>query len=99
MKRALVALLAAALLLVGNPSADAYRHFAAPTNVRVSVQWSEALFPSGATPAFVVRSDGFADSLAAGALAGSIGVPVLLNPPGGGLDPYIDAELARLGVD
>src|SRR5688500_12176442 len=98
MKRALVVLLAVFVVLPGSPAA-AYTHFAAPTNVRVSVEWSETLFPSGATAAILVRSDGFADSLAAGALAGSIGAPVLLNPPGGGLDPNIDNELARLGVE
>src|SRR5688500_18859882 len=98
MKR-IVAAVAALVVLQGvAPPAQAYTHFGASNNVGLSAQWSQARFAS-ATDAIVVRSDSFADSLAAGALAGMIDAPVLMNPPGGGLDARIGNELSRLGVE
>lgn len=76
-----------------------YVHFGATSNVPLSVQWSSNLFEVGAAVAIVARSDSFADSLAAGALAGALNAPVLLNPAGEGLHSTIASELARLGVD
>jgi putative cell wall-binding protein len=86
------------LVLAAAPAQARYTHLGATTNVALSVQWSQQLFPTGATSAIVVRDDGFADSLAAGADAGASGAPVLMNPPAAGLDPRIENELARLGA-
>lgn len=99
MQRAVTVLLALALVVAGAPAAQAYTHFGATDNVVLSRDWSRELFPDGATVAILARSDTFADSLAAGALAGSIGAPVLLNPPSTGLDSRIAVALSDLGTD
>jgi len=105
MKRAVVAVVVSLLLLVGHAgpagAGTTYTHFGATNNVGLSVQWSQALFPgSGSAPtAILVRSDSFADSLAAGALAGFVRAPIFLHPSTGGLDPRIEGELSRLGTD
>lgn len=99
MKRAAVLLVGVVLVFGVAPPAHAYTHFGASNSVSLSIQWSQALFGDGAAPTVILaRSDSFPDSLAAGALAGSIGAPVLLNPPGGGLDDRLAVELNRLGT-
>jgi putative cell wall-binding protein len=104
MKRIAAPLLALATLVAASSPARAggtgdYTHFGATNNVSLSVQFSQQLFGVGSSVAILVRSDSFADSLAAGALAGVLDAPVLMNPPGAGLDARISNELARLGVD
>lgn len=98
MKRIVSAVAALVILLGVVHPADAYTHFGASNNATLSRQWAKELFPSGATDAILVRSDNFADSLAAGALAGLIGAPVLMNPPGGGLNSDVAAALDELNA-
>jgi putative cell wall-binding protein len=66
--------------------------------VATSVAWSQAKFndDTGST-AVLGRSDSFADSLAAGALAVQTNAPLLLNAPGDTLDQRVIDELDRLG--
>lgn len=100
MKRiAAIAIVLGITICVAAPS-EAYTHLGASNNVALAIQWSGDLIDDASAPfAILVRSDSFADSLAAGALAGFIGAPVLMNPPGGGLDPRVENELGRTGAD
>ena len=82
------------------PPSSAYTHFGSTNNTSLSIQWSEATMTEHQPDtAIIVRTDSFADSLAAGALAARATSPILMNPPDGGLHPAISNELARLGVD
>jgi len=81
-------------------AAASLTHLTASDNVQLSIRWSEAIVADAAAPvAIVARSDSFADSLAAGALAGTLGAPVLLNPPTSGLDARVARELDRVGAE
>jgi putative cell wall-binding protein len=98
MKR-IAALLVALGVIVGVAQpAGAYTHLGATSNPSLSVQWSNQLYVGGHLPtsAIVVRSDSFADSLAAGALAGALDAPVLMTPPGEGLSAAVENELGRV---
>lgn len=95
-----LATVAAGRTAVHDTATVVYDHLAASDNVSLAVRWSSTLFADGdADEAVLVRSDSFADSLAAGALAGAIGAPVLMTPPGASVDDRVLDELARLGVD
>jgi putative cell wall-binding protein len=97
--RRIAALVLTVGVIIGMASpAGAYTHLGASNNVSLSVQWSAYVFPDGQLPvsAILVRSDSFADSLAAGALAGALDAPVLMTPPGEGLAAATENELGRL---
>ena len=93
-----ISLAALVVVLTAPPATAAYEHLGATSNVALGIQWSQQLFPDGASTAIIVRDDSFADSLAAGALSGRLAAPVLLHPSTGNLDARVDNELSRLGA-
>lgn len=93
MKRIAAVIIVLGIMLGVAPPSQAYTHLGATNNVALAIQWRQALLPEGSPFAILVRSDSFADSLAAGARAGVIGAPVLMNSPGGGLDDRVENEL------
>ena len=99
MKRIAAVVIVLGIMLGVAPPSQALTHLGATDNVALAIKWRQALLPDGSPFAILVRSDSFADSLAAGALAGFIGAPVLMNPPGGALDDRVAAELSAMGAD
>lgn len=99
MKRIAAVVIVLGILIGFAPPSEAYTHLGASNNVALSIQWRQNLKPGGSPFAILVRSDSFADSVAAGALAGFVGAPVLMNPPSGGLDPAIENDLAAMNAD
>lgn len=68
-------------------------------NVESALAFSQATFADGSSSdALIARDDVFADSLASGAAQGLLNAPLLLTSPTV-LDPRVQLELERLGVD
>ncbi len=86
---------------VGDPFPDcpvATSRAAGSDRVATAVALSTEAFPDGAPAAVVATASGYADALAATALAGRLGGPVLLTPPAD-LPTVVIDELTRLGVE
>lgn len=86
---------------VGDPFPDCpvtTSRAAGTDRVATAVALSGEAFPDGAPAAVLATASGYADALAATALAGRLEGPVLLTPPADLPDIVLD-ELARLGVE
>ncbi len=76
--------------------ATASPRYAGSDRVATAISASRANF-SHASSVVIARADLYPDALAAAPLAGKVGGPVLLSPPGGATPPLI-AEIRRLGA-
>jgi WD40 repeat protein len=76
--------------------ASASPRYAGTDRVTTAISASRANFVH-ATAVVIARADLYPDALAAAPLAGKVGGPVLLSPPGGATPPLI-AEIKRLGA-
>lgn len=88
-------------VFVGNPSSDSVsvERVAGDERIATAIELSQEVFADGSVDtAIVADAFNFPDALAAAPLAAAEGGPVLLNRTGG-LDPRVEAELDRLGVD
>jgi Tol biopolymer transport system component len=77
-------------------AATASPRYAGSDRVATAISASRANF-SHASTVVIARSDLYPDALAAAPLAGKVGGPVLLSPPGGAT-PALMAEIRRLGA-
>jgi Tol biopolymer transport system component len=76
--------------------ATAAPRYAGTDRVATAISASRASF-SHASAVVIARADLYPDALAAAPLAGKVGGPVLLSPPGGAT-PALIAEIRRLGA-